>query len=578
MQNPSYIYSPNTVKEFHRDWNLLKSNPHPEHWLAGFISYEAGYLFEERLRPLLPKKRNIPLFWLGVFERAIESEEIFTRQDSSFYPTDFKLGVEYSEYKDNFLKIQSYLEKGDSYQVNYTIPSSFQWEGSGHSLYQYLLSRQRVAYSSYCDTGKHQIISLSPELFFRLDGNRIQAKPMKGTARRSPHLLIDKQIEYALGNSEKNRAENLMITDLIRNDLGKISIPGSVKTSNIFSVETYETVHQMTSTVEAELLPEMDFFCLIENLFPSGSITGAPKIRSMEIIRELESKPRGVYTGTIGYLPPRKLNKPSVWNIAIRTIELEHRTGHLGIGGGIVLDSRPEEEYEECKTKARFLTEKKKLARDFYLFESIYFTGRIFRLLQYHKKRMEESAAYFRIPFSEEDFQYILERTILQSNDTPSRVRIELREDGGFRVSSFPLVELEKGSKTISIAPIPMNSENIFLYHKTSNRIEYDEIYKNRGENYDVLFLNEKEELTESCVHTIFIKIGNVYYTPAWESGLLPGTLRSYCLEKFPRLFQEKVLYRKDLENAERIVLGNSVRGFTECTYLDPYLPQYPEV
>lgn len=574
MQNPSYIYSPNTVKEFHRDWNLLKTNPHPEHWLAGFISYEAGYLFEERLRPLLPRKRRLPLFWLGAFEKAIESEEIFTRQESSFYPTEYNLGVEFSDYEKNFHKIQSYLEKGDCYQINYTIPSSFQWEGSGLGLYQSLLSRQRVAYSSYCDMGKYQIISLSPELFFRIDGNKIQAKPMKGTARRSPHPVIDKQIEYALASSEKNRAENLMITDLIRNDLGKISSPGSVKTSNIFSIETYETVHQMTSTVEADLLPGMDFFGLIENLFPSGSITGAPKIRSMEIINELESKPRGVYTGTIGYLPPRKLNKPSVWNIAIRTIELERRTGLLGIGGGIVLDSSSEEEYEECKTKARFLTEKKKLARDFYIFESLYFTGRIFRLLQYHKKRMEESAAYFRIPFSEEDFHYILERTILQSNNIPSRVRIELREDGGFRVSSFPLVEQENGIKTIAVASTPMSSENIYLYHKTSNRIEYDESYNNRGKYYDILFLNEKEELTESCVHNLFLKIGNVYYTPAWESGLLPGTFRSYCLEKFPRLFKEKVLYLKDLENAERIILGNSVRGFTECNYLDPYLPQ----
>lgn len=613
LTNLSQIYAPLTEEDFWRDWNILQSGTHDNQWIAGYITYEAGYLFEERLRLQIPTQRHFPLFWLGVFESAQQSEEEFSFYQGDIRPQNFCLSVPFSEYERGFAKILETLHTGDSYQVNYTLPSSFRWSGTPWELYQYLLSKQRVAYSCFCDTGRDQILSVSPELFFEWNQHTqiIRCKPMKGTARRDPITEKDHRVLTELSTSEKNRAENLMITDLIRNDLGKLATPGTVHTQDLFQVESYDSVHQMTSTVTAKLRPDTRIWDLFRCLFPCGSVTGAPKLRSMEIIRQVETSARGVYTGSIGFIPPVSSPRSSVWNVAIRTATLHNMTqylpsnmesqnpgcteGEIRIGSGIVLDSEPHDEYEECRTKAEFLSEPMEFSQCFTIFESIFYNGRIFRLLNYHLDRMQSSAHYFGIPFSAEEFRNRLESWALHFHGESRRLRISLSEDGNFQMEDYPFQRARKirspkairnaDSKSLNaglselfsedpirtepnylgIHPEPVSSRNLYLHHKTSHRRHFDRIYKNRGGCIDILFVNERGELTESCVHNVFIRLGGIYYTPPRQSGILPGTLRAYVLKRFPRLFQERVLYLEDLRSAERIVLGNSVRGFTEC-------------
>ena len=445
------------------------------------------------------------------------------------------------------------------------------------------------------DLGESQILCISPELFLQFKNGCILSKPMKGTAKRSVLPEIDEWIAYSLQHSEKNRAENLMITDLIRNDLGKFSDLGSVKVLSLFDVETFESIHQMTSSIESKLQDQYSFWDVFWGMFPCGSVTGAPKIRSMEIINTLELHERGIYTGSLGYFAPKGSDDLSQWNIGIRTIEYNQGNCKMGIGSGITIESNAQEEWQECFSKLRFIgnnledqsskliqnsidntklpiaNEEDWITDDFKVFESIAWTGEKFKLLEYHKSRILKSAKYFGIPFSADKWISHLIDFIQDKFGQSGRIKYNLYKDGSFKIIFFPM-NLPKAKRSqvnilnkIKISEMATHSETLYLYHKTSYRKIYDVAYKNRKDYYDVLFLNERNELTESCVHNLFLKIDGTYYTPSIDSGLLRGTLREYCLKKFPRWFQEKVLVLEDLQKADRIILGNSVRGFREC-------------
>jgi len=327
---------------------------------AGYFSYELCYALEPRLAPLMPARVPTPLLWFGLFRSR---EELSGRESAVWlesrargraYAGPLRLGQTPEAYARSFARVQDYIAAGDAYQVNLSFPAHFAFAGDPLALYARLRGRAQAGHGAFIDDGTRHILSLSPELFFAVENGVLTARPMKGTAPRGADAAQDAQIATRLKRSEKDRAENLMIVDLIRNDVGRVARTGTVKVENLFDVETYPTVHQMVSTVKGELRPSTTAADLVRALFPCGSVTGAPKMRAIEIIRELEKEPRGIYCGAIGSFSP---DGSASFNVAIRTLTIEDTEGCLGIGGGIVMDSRAGAEYEECLIKARFFEE-----------------------------------------------------------------------------------------------------------------------------------------------------------------------------------------------------------------------------
>lgn len=332
------------------------------YWLAGYFTYEFGYFLDPALF-FLRKKFNFPLAWLGVCREPLI--QIKNKIKIPLKPTDtlarlasngvniknIKANVTQRDYCQNIEKIKQYLEQGLTYQVNYTFKLKFDFSGDIFNLYQRLKRKQPTAYSAFINTGKNSFLSLSPELFFRKYRNNIYVRPMKGTITRGLDKIHDKKNISEFKKCTKTKAENLMIVDLLRNDLGKIA--KRVRTTKLFSVEKYNTLCQMTSTIKASLNPQVTTKDIIAALFPSGSVTGAPKIKTMQLIAGLEKEPRGIYTGAIGYIAP---NRDMCFNVAIRTLVLSKGKGELGIGGGIVYDSHDNHEYQEALLKAKFFT------------------------------------------------------------------------------------------------------------------------------------------------------------------------------------------------------------------------------
>jgi para-aminobenzoate synthetase component I len=323
-------------------------------WLAGHFSYEAGYLFEPKLRPLLPDGRRTPLAAFGVFDGPFEPA-VVPAQPSNGPIFEARAAWSFADYEPRFQRVHRHLREGDCYQVNLTFPVRAGWSGAPLSAFAALTERQPVKYGALVALGEPVVLSRSPELFFEIDRQGfIETRPMKGTAPRGANQLEDRRLKKFLRNDPKNQAENRMIVDLLRNDVSRISEVGTLDVPELFHVETYPTVHQMVSTVRARLLPHLRIADIFAALFPCGSITGAPKIRAMEVIRALETSPRDAYCGAIGWIAP---DGPMRFNVAIRTISLfAGGEAVYNVGGGIVFDSDAEAEYRECLLKARFAT------------------------------------------------------------------------------------------------------------------------------------------------------------------------------------------------------------------------------
>jgi para-aminobenzoate synthetase/4-amino-4-deoxychorismate lyase len=420
-----------------------------------------------------------------------------------------------------------------------------------------------VAYSAFVNVADHHILSLSPELFFRIDAGRIVTRPMKGTMPRGLDSAGDAQQSIKLQNDPKNCSEHVMIVDLLRNDLGRICNMGTIQVEDIFSVERYETLLQMTSTISGTLQPGLGYYDIFKSMFPSGSITGAPKIRTMQIIRELEQKPRGIYTGAIGFMSP---NGSSVFNVAIRTIVLKNGAAHMGVGGGIVADSDPAEEYRECLLKAGFLT---RHPRNFQLIETMLWENAELPFLRMHLDRLEASANYFSFPF---DRSAILARIAdttqqLQADDS-YRIRLLLGSSGDVSLTATKFTA-DAATVTICISDKPTSSTDVFLRHKTTHREQYDREYAQaRTDGFDeVIFMNERGEVTEGAISNIFVLQEGKLLTPPLNSGVLPGIYRRHLLETNPKA-EERVLTMQDLQSAEAVFLCNSIRGMREVKSL----------
>lgn len=570
------------------------------YYLAGYLGYEFGYLLEPILaQSFIPRpaghnaRSTLPRADLGVFT----TPHIYDHLQDSFvtgkgpWPSGndpepealfsidkLRLNLEREEYLAAVHRIKSYIEAGDTYQVNYTLKLLFDFSGSVVEFYRSLRRNQSVSYGGMIKNRDTLILTFSPELFFRKQGNAINVRPMKGTMCRGRTTDEDREFADFLHNDIKNRSENVMIVDLLRNDLGRLSHMGGVSVQSLFDVETYETLHQMTSSIRGEASHPLSLEKMFKALFPCGSVTGAPKIRTMEIIRELEVEDRGVYTGAIGFISPRS---DAVFNVPIRTVVMCGSKGEMGIGSGIVWDSDPEGEWEECRLKGRFLTMP---APQFSLIETMLWhpeTG--YWLLDLHLDRLTESARYFSYPLELEkikDCLSLLAADFSRAKTLKSRrVRLALSREGEFEVThtelvenSVPLVDpqviMQKKKSNnlpkVIFSGIKTDSGSPFLFHKTTLRRVYDEerseIVDSRG-YYEVLFVNEKGEITEGSYTNIFLQKKDRLLTPPVTCGLLPGVLRKYLLQEYPEIVHEVTLTQKDLEKAEAVYVGNSVRG-----------------
>jgi para-aminobenzoate synthetase/4-amino-4-deoxychorismate lyase len=472
-----------------------------------------------------------------VFPSASELDE---RERGQFVASDWQPRVSKSEYERAVARIRELIAAGDTYQVNYSFPLTSTFSGDAYGWYRELCLAQGTDYCAYLDLDRYHVLSLSPELFFERQGDHVTTRPMKGTVRRGRWAEEDKELARWLQHSAKDKAENIMIVDLLRNDLGKVSLPGSVHVSSLFQPERYETVWQMTSTVEATLRPRTGLVELMSALFPCGSITGAPKIRTMQIIRELESFPRGVYTGTIGVLFP---GGDCVFNVAIRTVVIDYESGvaTFGVGGGVTIDSTAAGEYEECLVKSRFLSQK---PVEFELFESMLIEdGKIF-LLERHVERLRNSAAYFGFKFQEEAL-----RAALTNIPSPlAKLKLILSKDGRLTTQTSPIANCN-GVQRVSLARTPVDTFDRFLFHKTTRRDLYSE---------DVILWNERNEITESGIANIVVRFGDQLFTPPVSCGLLPGTFRAQLLDEGK--IKERVITVEELKRAEDFFLINSVR------------------
>jgi para-aminobenzoate synthetase/4-amino-4-deoxychorismate lyase len=569
-------------------------------YVAGYLAYEAGAAFRLTVRdgPVHPLPAealacdSVPLAWMAVYPP--ESAVLIPAREWADYLDDFdvsraarllaslkpNLNVSKNDYRAAIARVRDYIAAGDTYQVNYTVRGRFALPGFGPAegagaealgpldYFLALVVRQPVPYAAFLDLGDTQVISLSPELFLRRDGERLESRPMKGTSPRGATQPADVALAYELADTQKERAENLMIVDMVRNDLGRVCRTGSVHVPTLFALEPYRTVWQMTSTVQGLLQPGTSLVDIMRAVFPGASITGAPKHHTMEIIAEMETEPRGVYTGTVGLFSP---GGDFTGSIAIRTIL--HRAGRctLGVGSGIVWDATAPAEYEETLAKAQFAlapaNDEWRPARapaagaDLHLFETILLEGDgSYRYLDDHLARMAASARTLGFPFAASAAAESLE-DLARSISGPLVARLDLDGTGAMEISTRDAPPPQSEPVTLLVSPFRTDPDDPLLLHKTSRRGFYDRERRRAVAEgcFDALFVNRLDRVTEGAITNVFARFGDVWVTPPLEDGLLPGIWRAHYLLKTGAV--ERSLALADLLAADEIVAGNSVRG-----------------
>ncbi len=564
------------------------------HYAVGFVTYEAAAAFGLTVHA----SRNgeeLPLVWFGLFDIGHVDRLVCLPAETEPYELGtLTASVDRSAFEGAFGRIKQHLADGDTYQANYTFRIEGSFRGHARSLFADLTTAQRGQHSAFIELGSHAICSASPELFFERTGLALSARPMKGTAARGRTLTEDRAEREQLHASAKQRAENVMIVDMVRNDLGRIATIGSVRVPELFAVERYPSVWQMTSLVTARSsAPLPDLFAA---LHPSASVTGAPKVRTMAILDDLEGRPRGVYTGAIGLVEP---GGTCHFNVAIRTAVINHRsqTVEFGVGSGIVWDSDAEDEYRECLLKGSVLGRR---PIDFDLLETLRWSaGEGFLLLDRHLQRMRESAEYFDFPYDAAAVQTVL-RSLAASLMAPLgskasygdvRVRLLLSRQGDVRVEHRPL-EVSTAPMHVRIARDPVDNDDPFLFHKTTNRAVYDRARSsgslapanpvnpanlvnpvnpvnlvNLVIPDEVILWNASREVTEATTANVVLEVDGVLVTPPIECGLLGGTFRAEMLARGK--VREAVVTLDQLRRAKRVWLINSVHQWREAVVGD---------
>ncbi|PID45910.1 MAG: aminodeoxychorismate synthase, component I [Proteobacteria bacterium] len=565
-----------TAEEFKQALATIDEERQKGHYLAGYISYEAAYVLSDRLLGLFDKidtggQALLRFYAFDKVERitaAQITEALAELPESPPYIQNWQTAEDESTYVKNLSRIQDYITAGDTYQVNHTYRVNFELAGTINGLYNALRKRQPVPFSSLMHLPDYSILSLSPELFVRKQGTILSTKPMKGTAARGATEEEDTAILKQMAEDKKQQSENLMIVDLMRNDIGRLAKAGTMKVSKLFEIQTYKTLHQMVSSIQGEVDAAIPFADVVAGLFPCGSITGAPKIRTMEIIHELENTPRGIYTGAIGFITP---DNDFSFNVPIRTLTFPQgsNTGSLGIGGGIIHDSNTLDEWRESQLKARFLTG---LNTQFKLIETFLFdtgSGHIPRLQQ-HLERLTNSADFFKFPMKKPAIEEQITAHLKTLDRTKDhKIRLLLDADGECSVDSEAIAKETRSTlPVVTISKLTVDADNLFRRHKTTNRQRYnDEFshYESLG-FYDVLFLNQYGYLTEASRHNLFIEKDGCLYTPPITDGALSGVMRDQILTSTNINAIEQSLTLDMLESADKVYLSNSVRGLVEVS------------
>ncbi|AZU62237.1 aminodeoxychorismate synthase component I [Neobacillus mesonae] len=553
FKEPLKVIAAYKINEVLPCFQLVQEAVEQGYYAAGFLSYESAPAFDPAFR--VKDCTEMPLLWFGIFSEPVEGPLV---SNGVYQVSEWNPSVDMDEYNRAISSIKQAIECGDTYQTNYTIRLHSQFQGDDIAFFETLKRAQSSNYCAYINTGDQSILSASPELFFRVEGNKITTRPMKGTIQRGTSFAEDEANAEWLYHSEKNRAENLMIVDLLRNDLGMIAEPGTVTVPKLFEIEQYPTVHQMTSTITAKISAKVNLVEIFKALFPCGSITGAPKISTMSIITDLESAPREVYCGAIGYITPEK---EAVFNVPIRTVMINHQSGRAtyGVGGGITWDSTTAGEYEEVLAKAKLLRENRP---EFQLLESFLLDNGEYFLLEEHLARLNKSAHYFGFKVSIENVKKSLLEFSSQHSTGMFKVRLLTARAGKIVIEGAEISPMNAPLKVI-LADKPLDQNNPFLYHKTTNREVYSQFQnKKPADVFDVLLWNEDGELTEFTNGNVVLEIDGKFWTPPVSNGLLAGTFREMLLINGD--IQEKTLTVQDLQTCTKIWFINSVRKWVE--------------
>lgn len=523
------------------------------HW-AGFLTYEAGLLLEDRLAARVDAPTG-PLAWFGRFEgfEEIDADDVpdlLPSPDGGWAGAP-RPALSRTDYDAALARVQALIAAGDIYQANLTIRAVVSTAGHPLAVYAGLRARAKAGFGGVVWTGTDWMLSLSPELFFALHDGKVTTKPMKGTSARGTTAEEDAALVERLRTDPKQRAENLMIVDLLRNDLSRVAEAGSVEVPQLFKVETYPTVHQMISTVTARLEQGKGAAALLRAIYPCGSITGAPKIRAMEVIDEVEATPRGIYTGSIGRIDP---NGDAAFNVAIRTLHLPagQSVATLGLGGGIVADSRVAEEWAECLAKGRFVAD----GRRFDLIETMRFDPEQgIERLDLHIARMRASAQALDFSFDRHAVRNELQAATFRLREA-KRVRLMLAPSGAVAIEISALPPAPPGPVSVAVVPLPVDVTDFRLRHKTSDRAFYDDARVASGA-FEVLFTDPDGYLTEGSFTSLYVERDGCLLTPPLSRGLLPSTLRSELIEAGRA--KEADLRVEDL--AGGFFIGNAIRG-----------------
>ncbi|MDX1447704.1 MAG: aminodeoxychorismate synthase component I [Acidimicrobiia bacterium] len=538
-------------------------------WVAGFVTYEAAVAFDDafRVHPVADTPfATLPLAWFGVYERRVASPPVPETRISvgQWVPT-----MSEEEHRQGVEEIRSAILAGDTYQVNHTFRLSAGFEGDPERLYHELIAGQSCGYGAFIHTGEWALASASPELFFEWRHGRLTSRPMKGTAPRGLDLAEDEDIRTQLTHSEKERAENLMIVDMVRNDLGRIARPGSVQVPALFTAEKYDTVWQMTSTVTAEPRAGTELADVFEALFPCASITGAPKVATMDLITRLETMPRGVYCGAIGYGGPRPSGPEWAFNVAIRTVAVDDRTktAWYGTGGGVTFDSTPGGEYREAILKARVLERR---GVGFSLLETMHWSpSHGFRNLTAHLARLTESAWYFDVPLDPAEVRSSLDGAV-RFADSPQRVRLLVARDGTITTDAGQAPPAAGTVRVVVDDPL-LDPRDPLLRHKTTERTVYVDAAQRHPDADDVILVTVDGLAADTTIATLCVELDGTWCTPPVTDGALPGVARRTLIES-GRL-KERSIRAEDLFGASRLARVNSLRGWEEITLAEPSTP-----
>ena len=519
---------------------------------AGYLSYEAAPAFDNAY--CVNKKGNLPLICFGLFKDYKTEITLESNNHESAEAIEWEIATNQTHYEIHLKYIKDQIKLGNTYQVNYTLRKHSKCIANPYGFF--LEKVQDAPYAAFIDSDEHTIISTSPELFFKLSDESLICKPMKGTSKRGRTLKEDIALMKELKNSEKDKAENIMITDMLRNDMGKISDTGSVKVLSEFDIEKYPTVWQMTSSVKSQTRASIT--AIFEALFPCASVTGAPKVSSMKIISEIEDQPREIYTGAIGYIAP---NNEAQFSVPIRTILSNKKIDRsvYGTGSGIVWDSEWEKEWDECQNKSAILSVSH---QNFELFETMRWdSNRGIFLEELHLNRLKDSAEFYNFKFSRKKINDKLHDYLKNLEPESEKIiRLFLAKDGETRLTTSAYKEHNKDkSQLISLAMQPVDSDDLSLYHKTTIRGIYEDATGENPDCDDVLLWNEDGHITESTISNIIFKKDSEYFTPPISCGLLGGTYRTHLINQGHLV--ERIIPKTEINLYSEIYLINSVRG-----------------